>query len=321
MAELTKFGIQAADEGPHPHSPEHPWWNESWFLDWFNAKGSQAGHMRIGLHPNQDRAFIWITLYADGEWMLLEEPRLAMDLVDTDRLACDSWGLSFEWDRSDALRTGRLRATGHGRIMTGPRAGMTAPFTIDLRYEAAGAAHSTGPSDVPGHSAQGYVANRFEQPVSLEGMAGLGDGQAFTGRGERDHSWGPRPWDMEWLFVVVGAGDYRMQWALVDIPGLDQITAGYVLRDTTTDITEVDCGFVYRDDDLDDPVHGPFTVTTADGSTIGGRMESIAGIELDISHCFDPPRTSCYRRTLVRFVPDEGEPAIGWIERNSFGSQ
>lgn len=319
MSVLTSYGIQPADEGLHPHSPDEPWWNESWFLDWFNDDGSQAGHMRIGLHPNQDRAFIWVAIYEDDAWTLLEEPRLALDLVDTDRLAGDSFGFRFEWDRSDALRSGRLRAGGHGRIMTGPRSGMTAPFTIDLAYTAAGAAHSGGPSDVEGHSAEGYVANRFEQPVSLEGIVGLGGGRPFVGRGERDHSWGPRPWNMEWLFVVVGSATQRMQWAIVDIPGLDRIATGYLLRDGTSTITEIDSGLEYGDDDLDDPVHGPFTVTTEDGTVVSGTVESIAGVELDISHCFDPPTTSCYRRTVARFTLDGDEPAIGWIERNTFG--
>src|SRR5262245_17840851 len=74
--ELTKFGIHFADEGPHPFDPAVEWWNESWFWDWFDAEGRVAGHCRIGLHPNQQRAWLWYYHYHDGEWIAVEETRL-----------------------------------------------------------------------------------------------------------------------------------------------------------------------------------------------------------------------------------------------------
>jgi hypothetical protein len=72
---LTKFGIQLEDEGRHPFDPEVEWWNESWFWDWFDATGELAGHCRIGIHPNQGRAWLWLDLFRAGEWIALEEPR------------------------------------------------------------------------------------------------------------------------------------------------------------------------------------------------------------------------------------------------------
>jgi hypothetical protein len=307
MDELTKFGIGPQDEGPHPVSPDHEWWNESWFLDFFDAEGTRAGHVRIGLHPNQDRCFFWALLYEDGEWLVLEEPRLPLGDVGQDALAYDKWGLRFRWDRTDPLRAGRLEVSGFGRVVSGPRAGLVLPFSIALDYETAGAAHSSGPADVPGHSAEGYTSNRFEQAISVRGEVGIGAPRPFVGRGERDHSWGPRAWDMEWLFTVIGGDDFRLQWALVTIEG------------TTESVTAVDADIHFGDDDLTAPVEGRFAVTTADGSTLSGVVETIAGMEIDITHTFSPPRATVYRRTLVRFTPDDGRaPAMGWIESNRF---
>ncbi|HEX7521331.1 MAG TPA: hypothetical protein VF441_04655 [Acidimicrobiia bacterium] len=318
LDELTKFGIQPEDEGAHPFSPEHEWWNESWFLDWFDETGGRAGHVRIGLHPNQRRAFVWVLLYEHGEWLVVEEPRLALDALDVDALAYDGWGLQLAWERSDPLRSGRLTANGHGRIVTGERAGQVMPFEIDLAYRGVGAAHSMGPSDVPGHSAEGYTSNRFEQPVSFDGVMGIGGAQPFTGRGERDHSWGPRDWNIEWVFIVVGHDDFRLQCADVDLPGVGRITGGYILRDRSQSLTEVSPELTFGDDDLTNPVSGRLSLTAEDGTVLAGTIESVAGVEIDITHCFDPPRGTNYRRTLIRFTPDGGTAALGWLERNHF---
>lgn len=319
MDELTKFGIGPQDEGLHPVSPDHEWWNESWFLDFFDAEGTRAGHVRIGLHPNQDRCFFWALLYEAGEWLVLEETRLPLGDVDQAALAYDKWGLRFRWDRTDPLRAGHLEVSGFGRVVSGPRVGLVLPFSIAVDYETAGAAHSSGPADVPGHRAEGYTSNRFEQAISVRGDVGIGEARPFVGRGERDHSWGPRTWDMEWLFTAIGGDDFRLQWALVSIEGFGDIAVGYLHEDTTENVTAVDADIHFGDADLTAPVAGRFSVTTADGSTLGGTVETVAGMEIDITHTFSPPRATVYRRTLVRFTPDDGRaPAMGWIESNRF---
>ncbi len=316
---LTKFGIQPADEGAHPWSPDHLWWNESWFLDWFDDAGERAGHVRIGLHPNQDRAWLWFVAYERDEWVVLEETRLPLADIDVEGLAYDRWGLAFSWERSDPLRHGRLRVRGFGRVVTGPRAGLVLPASVDVEYDAAGAAHSTGPSDVPGHSAAGYSACRFEQAVEVHGEFGIGEATRFVGRGERDHSWGPRDWNMEWAFCAIGGPDFRMQWAVVEVPGLGRFATGYLHTDTTRTIVDVEHELEFDDRDLAHAVAGPFTVTADDGTVVRGRIDPVTSIEIDLAHVFDPPRPTVYRRTLVRFTSaGGGPPGSGWLESNRF---
>ena len=47
--DVTQFGIQPEDEFTHPFSADHPDWNESYFFDWYDASGTNAGCSGCGL--------------------------------------------------------------------------------------------------------------------------------------------------------------------------------------------------------------------------------------------------------------------------------
>jgi len=73
--ELTQFGVRFEDEGVHPFDPAVEWWNESWFWDWFDDAGEVAGHCRLGFHPVQQRAWLWLLLYRRGSSSTIHSPR------------------------------------------------------------------------------------------------------------------------------------------------------------------------------------------------------------------------------------------------------
>ena len=320
QSELTKFGITPEDERPHPFSPDHEAWNESYFFDWIDRSGEPAGHLRVGWHPNQDRWWLWFMLWNGSEWAVVEQPRLPLSSLRIPDLVYEGWGLSFSYEVGEPLRSGRLRCSGFARVVSGRRSGFVLPASVDLDVAAVGAAHSGGPSEVPGHSAGGYEANRFEQPITVTGTGRLGDDSfALDGRGERDHSWGPRDWNLEWLFVVLH-GDYlRMQWARAEVPGVGIFTVGYLHRRDSVAITEVEDDIAFDDDDVLHPAAGTFRATAEDGTVVSGRLASVTGTEVDITHAFTPPRPTVYRRALVRFTPDDGSPpTTGWLESNRF---
>ncbi|RIL03941.1 MAG: hypothetical protein DCC71_14585 [Proteobacteria bacterium] len=331
-AELTKFGVGFADEWPHAFDPAVEWWNESWFWDWFDADGRVAGHCRFGLHPNQQRAWIWYFHWdaARGEWIAVEEPRLPIGDVcraasggpsgaNGACFAYDRFGLSFAWEPASPLRAGRFRFAGFGRVVTGPRAGMVLPVAADLRVDALGAAHSTGRSNAPGHASQQYPASRFEQPIAVAGRLCAGDAELdFRGRGERDHSWGPRHWNLEWTFTVLNGDDLRLQCAEARIPNVPPIHGGYVARAESQSITAARFDYRYADDDLARAVEGRLEVTTEDGARLAFDVEPISAVEIDITHTFVPPQRSVYRRALVRAARANGPPLLGWTEFNRF---
>ena len=254
LDELTRFGITLEDEHPHPYSPDYEWWNESVFYDWYDRAGSNAGHCRIGWHPNQHRVWVWLFLYNGAEWVAIEEPRLPFSSLKLPRIAYDDgWGLRFSYTVREELRSGRLEVAGFGRVISGPRTGMILPVSVELDVETVGAAHSLGQHTLAGHSATDYSTSRFEQPIRARGRYAIGgESRELDVRGERDHSWGPRWWNIEWSFVVVNGDDYRLQCAVVRVPEAAQISTGYLHRTHTQTVTDVQ---------LDLDFHGPFAAT------------------------------------------------------------
>ncbi len=83
-------------------------------------------------------------------------------------------------------------------------------------------------------------------------------------------------------------------------------------------LTDVVFDLTFHDDTVTSPVSGRFAVTAEDGRPLAGTIESISGAEIDITHTFVPPRRPVYRRALIRLRPDDGPPAIGWLESNRF---
>lgn len=318
-AELTHCGIRFEDEGLHPFDPQEEWWNESWFWDWFDDQGELAGHCRIG-HPTQKRAWVWLFLYHRGEWVAVEEPRLPLGDVQLPRIAYDRWGLRFAYDPIRPLRSGRLRFSGFGRVIAGPRTGMMLPVGVELEIDAVGAPHTTGRGNLTGHMSDVYDACRFEQPIAAQGTLRIGETtHTFRGRGERDHSWGPRNWNIEWTFLVANGEAMRLQCAEVTIPNVTKLGVGYLQRETTRSLSAVQLDFRLDDAAVLRPFTGRVAVTVENGSTFAGRIEIISAAEIDVTHTFVPPRRSIYRRALVRVHPEDGSaPLLGWTELNYF---
>jgi hypothetical protein len=320
LAELTRFGITPADEHPHPYSPDYEWWNESVFYDWYDRAGENAGHCRIGWHPNQQRLWVWLFLYNGDEWVAIEQPRLPFTALKLPQIAYDDgWGLRFAYTVAEPLRSGRLEAAGFGRVLSGRRSGMILPVAVELDVETIGPAHTHGQHRLAGHSAEDYSTSRFEQPIHARGRYTIGsETRALEVRGERDHSWGPRWWNLEWNFLAVNGDDYRLQCAAVRVPDVSEITTGYLHRGATQTLTGVRFDLVFHDHTPARPVSGRFAVTAEDGSSLAGGIESISGAEIDITHTFVPPRRSVYRRALIRVTLDGRSPTVGWLESNRF---
>jgi hypothetical protein len=317
-ADLQRFGVTPADEGPHPFDPTVEWWNESWFWDWYDSTGELAGHCRIGTHPNQDRLFVWLFVKVGGEWLAVEEPRLPLAKLDPARLAYDSFGLRFSWDVEAPIRRGRFRFDGFGRVLSGARAATIQSVSVDLAVTALGPPHSPARMAAAGHVSQKYPASRFEQPIAVRGRQGIaGELREFTGRGERDHSWGPRHWNLEWTFLVANGERLRMQCAVAEIPGAGRFPGGYLYREGFESLPEVEFDVAVEGRPVLDPVAGKLRVRTEAGQELAGTIESLSGVEIDLTHVFVPPQRSLYRRALVRLrIEGEPEPLLGWLEFN-----
>ncbi len=314
--ELTRFGLLPRDDSFHPYDPADRSWNESWFWDWYDDAGTVAGHCRIGCLPNQNRLWFWLYLFHDGEWLAIEQPFLDFGLLRRPEIAFDQPGLSFGYRIDDPLRAGHLRTRGQARVISGPRAGRVVPTAVDLGVLSVGPPHSTGQGNQEGHSSDTYDARRMEQPIDLTGTISIdGDELAFTGRGERDHSWGPRYWMIEWSFLVLNSAERRLQCVEVRFPGDGALEVGYLQTDHTAELTEVALT-VERQPGLADAARGTCRVVAENGSTFGCTFVAISTHEMDLSHVLEPqPPVSTYRRSLIRATPDDGGPdLLGWLE-------
>jgi len=287
--ELTQFGIRFEDDEMRPYDPEEPSWNDSVFYDFYNEDGSTAGHLRIGALPNEGRVWFWLYLYRNGEWLVIEEPRVPFAELDPKTFGYDRAGLQFGRAIEEPLRTSRLWCSGFARVVSGPRAG--------------------------------YDARRFEQPTAVQGKISIeGIDEAFVGRGERDHSWGPRFWNMEWTLLIVNGPDYRQQCVRAQFDEESFMDVGYLATPEGTDhVVKAEFDLDFRHDSLVEPFVGGVTIETESGTTRTGRIENIACAEVYLEHMLDPPQPRTYRRGVVRYVPDDGsEPSLGWIEYNRF---
>jgi hypothetical protein len=213
-----------------------------------------------------------------------------------------------------------LHVEGFGRVVSGARTGMILPVGVALAIEAQGPPHSGGRAQAAGHASQTHPASRFEQPIAVSGHLRIGtETRAFQGRGERDHSWGPRHWNLEWTFLVLNGDRVRLQCAEALVPNVGRFAVGYVQRETMHSVTETAFDLRIRDDDVLRPASGRFSLRTDDGGALAGEITPQTGAEIDITHTFVPPRRSLYRRALVRVALDDGgPPLLGWLEFNRF---
>ena len=101
-----------------------------------------------------------------------------------------------------------------------------------------------------------------------------------------------------------------------------RLHVGYLGAERTESVGQCRFDLDFDDASIERHVRGQVELLGQDGGRLAGRIEPLTGAEMDISHCFDPPRASIYRRTLIRFTPDDDlAPCLGWLESNRFPEQ
>ena len=314
--ELTAHGVALVDEGYHPVAPGDVSWNESIFFDWIDEGGERAGHCRIGRLPGQDRLWVWLYVLDGGQWHGFDVPDLSLDHMSPDCWSYQSERLHFAWTVERPLETSRLRLSCDvAKVGDDPMSGAV-PLSLDLVFRAAGPAHGMAARKVRGTDGQTYLAGRFEQPCNVSGTLSLaGQDSPICGRGERDHSWGPRYWAIQWMFLVLAGERLRAQCTEVLIGGKMRICVGYLQAERMETLKDVTFDLTF---DETQTVLSPYTGTVSASSetlSIEGTIEPVTGVQLDDGHCLPKGQASLYTRHLVRFTPSAGgEPTLGWLE-------
>jgi hypothetical protein len=318
MSETSPY--VAADELVHRADPAQPSWNESWFFSWIDSGGGPAGFFRVGVMPHQQRAMLWCFVYADGEWLAIEESRVSTDHLDlASGISHDRWALQFGWEPKPPLEGAHFTASGSFLARSGPRSGAWVPVSIDLTCSATSDCFGTGASE-DGKLGGEYPAARFEQSLAVSGTVVVGgETHAVRAGGHRDRSWGPREWRQPFAL-----GDVQSPHGQLYFVGRPNGLGMAYLRELSQEVRH----FIWSEAklDYDDEQRtirsGRLELAGAGDDRLTVELTPLGpSVAFDMAHTSDPPEHWLYWRTLVQArVTGWDAPAPGWFEASRYGS-
>jgi hypothetical protein len=197
---MEEFLLDPQDEWPH--APDGtPIFNESVYVNGFDAKAGMGGWMRLGNRANEGYAELSVCFY-------LPDGRIACQfqrppIADSARFSAG--GLDIEV--IEPLKSLKARFTGEVMLVEDPQAlsdpqnlfrnAPRAKAEIDWHLDAASLIHGGRPTRDDQQTMYGrdFSLNHFNQHMGVRGTVAIGEQRwAFDGHGWRDHSWGPRIW-------------------------------------------------------------------------------------------------------------------------------
>jgi hypothetical protein len=174
------IGYPERDERWHVPAGD-PWWQESWYLAWYDRERGIGGLHRCGHEPNQESGILnlWSAVMTDeGTRFRRSESRLP--LAGSDR----------EGDGFGAGSLMRWEVAGSGLRFSARDDGVQIDLTVTNFYPPVGFYAQEGTLH------QDFAAHHYESSGRVVGSVELdGVSYAVDGLCHRDHSWGVRKWD------------------------------------------------------------------------------------------------------------------------------
>lgn len=199
---MDAFRLEPKDE--YPHQPDTSAnFNESVYTNAFDPAQRVGGWMRLGNRVNEGYAELSVCLYLPDGRVACQFARPA--ITANDRF--DAGGLRY--DVVDPFRRVDMRYDGALMVLDDPDM-LRTPETMfaratkvpgAVRWEHTGRTpmHGGEPTsvDVPTMYGRDFSRGHFNQHIKVKGTITVGD-QSWTidGAGWRDHSWGPRTWQV-----------------------------------------------------------------------------------------------------------------------------
>ncbi|ORV18587.1 DUF7065 domain-containing protein [Mycobacterium celatum] len=299
------------NESAHTATAE-PLWSESWYADFADATQGFGGWVRIGLMPNQRRA--WLHALLCGP----DVPTVAVVEFDAP-LPVEPWALrtgtiAFTHSADSALQTYRVVLQGRGQSYADPsallrgEAGVAADVAMDLVWSTDGTPY------------QYRLTTRYEIPCRVSGSVTV-DGASYridAALGQRDHSWGVRDWwGMDWNWSALHLDDGTHLHAVdIRIPGTPAIGVGYVQdrQGAVTELSAVGGREVFGDNGL--PTEARLAV---DPGGISATIDLRGHAPLRL--VADDGRISHFPRAWGTVSTADGRAGVGWLEWNRNRSQ
>lgn len=202
--------------GRYVMKPEHEFmhvpddlvnFNESAYTNAFDTASPVGGWMRLGNRVNEGHAELSVCLYLPGGRIACQflRPKIASN----DRF--DAGGLSYTVH--EPLKTVSMRYEGELLIVDDPdqlrepqalfASGPRLPGIVEWTHEAISPIHGGEPADDTVDTMYGrdFSRGHFNQHGRTKGSITVGSKRfEIDGRGWRDHSWGPRYWQVIWYY-------------------------------------------------------------------------------------------------------------------------
>jgi hypothetical protein len=264
---MSHSALTDADEGLHA-TQDHPLWQESVVLHWYDRHQGVGGWHRIGHEPNNHggRAALWSYLFdRGGGWQYRHCGETA--LTSADRLPR---GLAA----GQALRFEYRDGAAHWSVEDGD-------LTAHLECRDAGPRVDPFPPGDPLAAAR--FPHHFEASGPVSGTVRYRDREiAVRGHGYRDHSWGARDWENgmlnhRWFTGVLG-DDCGFAAITAQSAAGRLVRTGYLCRrGTVIHATEVDV-IAYLEPDGLTHRGGRIRLTLAQGEVLEIRCKARAGV-------------------------------------------
>ena len=296
----------AADEGAHPPGAE-PLWSESWYADFVDEGQAVGGWFRLGLIPNENRAWVNGLLCGPGiPTIAVNDFEAALpdnaDVVSTD-------AIELTHTATEPLQTYHVRLRGRGQAYDDPSAllrgegGRAVELSMDLTWTTAGTPY------------QYRLTPRYEIPCTVSGTV-VADGRTFelaSVPGQRDHSWGVRDWwSMEWVWSALHLQDgTHLHGVDLRIPGAPPMGVGYIQPPdgSLVELEGVTAREAFGDNDL--PVATELTLKPGD-LTATVEIKGHAPVLLTATD----GRVSHFPRAWAIVTTADGRTGVGWLEWN-----
>lgn len=303
MTETLPVGT---DEAPHA-ATDDALWNESWYFDFADPGQGVGGWVRLGLYPNESRA--WINVLLCGPGM----PTIALNdfevAVPTDPAHVRTADIELTQRPGEPLQSYQVTVSGRGQAYDDPSAllhagaGRAVQVSLDLVWSTAGAPYRY------------RLATRYEIPCRVSGAVTVdGDGYRFDGvAGQRDHSWGVRDWwSMDWVWSALHLDDGTHIHAVeIRIPGAPPIGVGYIQRagGPLVELHSVQAREAFKANGL--PLSTEFTLQPG-GLVVRTEAVAHAGVRLVAGD----GRVAQFPRAWVSVTTADGRTGVGWVEWN-----
>ena len=197
---MQGFRLDPADEYTHTPTSDSNF-NESVYLNAFDASGRFGGWMRLGNRVNEGYAELSVCLYLPDGRVACQFGRPAISNNDAHQAGGLTYAVQTPFKAVRLAYEGEVMLLENGEQMRDPRKAFDTaprvPCSVLFEHEGCSPMHGGEPRDAetPTMYGRDFSLGHFNQHSRATGYIRVA-GQEFTlrGFGWRDHSWGPRYW-------------------------------------------------------------------------------------------------------------------------------